>query len=46
MDVKVSAAGLWHALYQTDASNTDDGDWFIDPHGNIGLVKSDILQMY
>ncbi|MBK8946184.1 MAG: metallophosphoesterase [Ignavibacteriae bacterium] len=37
MDVKIPMTGKWYALYQTDISNLNDGDWFINPSGNIGI---------
>jgi hypothetical protein len=37
LDVKIPETNKWYALYQTNISNTDDGDWFINPSGNIGI---------
>ncbi len=37
MDVKIPVTGKWYALYQTTVANTDDGDWFINTSGNIGI---------
>jgi len=36
MDVKIAAAGQFHSLLQTDPTNIDDGDLFIDPDGKVG----------
>ena len=27
----------WQALYQTNETNTNDGDWFVNPAGGIGI---------
>ena len=27
----------WQALYQTNETNTNDGDWFVNPTGGIGI---------
>ncbi|MBK7106956.1 MAG: metallophosphoesterase [Ignavibacteriae bacterium] len=37
MDVKIPVTGMWYALYQTDVTNSNDGDWFVNPSGNIGI---------
>ena len=37
MDVKIPTTGKWYALFQTNETNVDDGDWFINPGGNIGI---------
>ena len=37
MDVKIPASSMWYALYQTDITNKNDGDWFVSPSGNIGI---------
>ena len=36
IDFKVSSIGAWKTFFQTDISNTSDGDCFINPTGNIG----------
>lgn len=36
-DFMVLANGVWHAFYQVDKTNADDGDFFINPSGNIGV---------
>lgn len=37
-DFKVADIGVWHSFLQTSVSNTDDGDFFINPSGNIGVA--------
>ncbi len=32
-----SPSGGWAALWQTNDGNTNDGDWFINPEGGIGI---------
>lgn len=32
-----SRPARWAALMQTNPSNTDDGDWFINPAGGVGI---------
>ncbi len=36
-DFKVPSNGVWHSFFQTDLSNSNDGDFFINPSGNIGV---------
>lgn len=38
VDFKVSATTSWHCFFQTDPGNTNDGDLFINPSGNIGVA--------
>jgi len=40
MDVKISTLGLYYALYQTDIANSNDGDWFVNKDGNIGIGQT------
>lgn len=37
MDIKVTQPGRWYTLFQTNPFNTDDGEWFIDPTGKMGV---------
>lgn len=37
-DFKVSSASVWHSFFQTNLSNSDDGDFFITTAGNIGVA--------
>ncbi len=37
IDVKVPAVGRWYCMYQTDLTNTTDGEWFISPSGAVGV---------
>lgn len=36
-DFKIPQNGLWHSFLQITAGNSDDGDLFINPSGNIGV---------
>jgi len=33
-----SPSGGWAALWQTNLNNTNDGDWFINPNGGVGIM--------
>ncbi|MFN8209091.1 MAG: metallophosphoesterase [Bacteroidales bacterium] len=37
-DFKVSSNDTWHSFFQTNINNADDGDFFINPSGNIGVA--------
>ena len=37
MDIKIPTLGRWYCMYQTDLTNTDDGEWFINPGGSMGV---------
>ncbi len=37
MDIQIPATNKWYCMYQTDATNQDDGEWFISPSGNMGV---------
>jgi hypothetical protein len=37
-DFKISAIGDWHSFFQTATNNGNDGDFFIDQSGNIGVA--------
>lgn len=37
-DFKISDNGSWRSFFQTDASNSSDGDFFINPNGEIGVA--------
>ena len=39
-DLKVPVAGAWKSLFQTDLSNTSDGDFFINTKENIGIQSA------
>lgn len=36
-DFKLSEIGIWHSFFQTSMTNNNDGDFFINPSGNIGV---------
>lgn len=37
MDIKIPLSQVWYALYQTNSSNTNDADWFINGDGHMGV---------
>jgi len=37
-DFKVPDIGIWHSFFQTSMSNANDGDFFINPSGSIGVA--------
>lgn len=37
-DFKVSSTSVWHSFFQTSPSNSNDGDYFINPSGNLGVA--------
>lgn len=37
MDIKIPMLGQWYCMYQSDMTNTDDGEWFINPGGAMGV---------
>lgn len=37
-DFKVPAKGIWHSFFQTAKDNSNDGDFFINTSGNIGVA--------
>ena len=39
-DFKVESIGVWYTFFQTDLSNSSDGDCFISPTGNIGVAAT------
>lgn len=36
-DFKIPEIGIWHSFFQTSMTNNNDGDFFINPSGNIGV---------
>lgn len=36
-DFKLPEIGIWHSFFQTSVTNNNDGDFFINPSGNIGV---------
>ncbi len=40
IDFKISTQGLWHCFFQTNPANSNDGDCFINPGGNIGVAAT------
>ena len=40
IDFKVRSLGIWHTFFQTHTSNSNDGDCFINPEGNIGVAAT------
>ena len=39
-DIKIPVISPWYCFYQTDLSNVNDGECFINPSGNIGVGDS------
>ncbi|MEI8112000.1 MAG: fibronectin type III domain-containing protein [Bacteroidia bacterium] len=37
-DFKIPQNGIWHSFFQTSETNSNDGDFFINPSGNIGVA--------
>jgi predicted MPP superfamily phosphohydrolase len=37
-DFKITENGAWRSFFQTDASNSSDGDFFINPNGEVGVA--------
>ena len=37
-DFKIPANGVWHTFFQTDINNSNDGDFFINTSGNMGVA--------
>jgi len=37
MDIKIPRQDRWYTLIQTNPFNTDDGEWFIDTAGKMGV---------
>ena len=40
MDIQIPKTGVWYCMYQADAKNNDDGDWFINSTGNMGVLAT------
>ncbi len=40
IDFKIESLDIWHCFYQISEQNTDDGDCFINPTGNIGVAAT------
>ncbi|NOX67098.1 MAG: hypothetical protein GXO85_15200, partial [Chlorobi bacterium] len=36
-DIKIPVISPWYCFYQTDLTNVNDGEFFINPSGNIGV---------
>ncbi len=37
MDVRLPQIGDWYCLYQTNYTNSNDGECFVRPYGNLGI---------
>jgi len=37
LDIKIPELGHWYCFYQTDLSNTNDGECFVNTSGNVGV---------
>lgn len=40
IDFKVPTLGVWHTFFQTNPTNSNDGDGFINPDGNLGVAAT------
>lgn len=40
VDFKIPQSDLWHCFFQTTLNNGNDGDFFINPSGNIGVAAT------
>lgn len=40
IDFKIEALDIWHCFFQTTIQNSNDGDCFINPNGNIGVAAT------
>ena len=40
IDFRIRELGIWHAFFQTNLANSNDGDCFINPEGNIGVAAT------
>ncbi len=40
MDVRIPSVGQYYCLYQTNYGNGNDGDWFINPNGQVGITDT------
>jgi hypothetical protein len=40
MDIKIPDYGKWYCIYQSDLTNTDDGEWFINTSGYMGVGQT------
>ncbi len=40
MDIKIPNLGMWYVLYQSDVDNKDDGEWAINPTGQVGIAAT------
>jgi hypothetical protein len=40
MDVRLPSIGQYYSLYQTNYSNSNDADWFVNPSGAIGVIDT------
>ncbi len=40
LDVKIPKLGQWYCMYQSNPANNDDGEWFINPSGAMGVGQT------
>jgi len=40
MDVRIPQLSQWYCFYQTNWNNSNDGDWFINPSGQVGVGET------
>ena len=44
LDVKIPQLGQWYCMYQANPANNDDGEWFINPSGAMGVGQTGYTQ--
>ena len=44
VDFRIPSLNKWYCFFQTNPQNTDDGDCFINPSGNIGVAATGYSQ--
>ena len=42
-DFSIVSSGVWHCFYQTDTTNSNDGEIFISPDSFIGVAATGLL---
>lgn len=40
LDLRLPTDGSWRSLFQTNPRNTDDGDFFVQPDGSVGVMAT------
>jgi len=37
MDIRIPQIGQWYCFYQTNYTNSNDGEWFVNQQGHVGV---------